>query len=381
MSRVVGDPQKGFALHGAGVPRISQYRDFRYTAPELIQQSILTPTPSTDVFAFFSLALDALRPFRNSPSHPRLATLDARIRWLKDYYSVIRNRPSADALYTLLIEEKIPNEARNYDELFDEFLLKKKAHPGSYTGSLQKVSTLIRRYPETSFAVGSASNTVRIHELLKLDYQTSLPYSWDRDKLKRVKKFNMSHDADDYITSFPPEIDRKWMNSLHRTFFGVVMDDNHNLRNSEQDYDEYQLEQKQLYEESIMFSNEARKTLLEENEFFSTRGVINELGRAGLRLQRDEVITLRRWGALLAIPDHDRWLYPRFQFQDGNLSPFILLAHERAIERTGMDPSAWTQLTFFSVPRHYLGDHALREVIWSARWQQRAEEVISNARL
>lgn len=378
ISRVTGNPYSGFALHGASVPRMSSYRDFRYTAPELIRDVHQRPSVNTDAYAFLNLVLDALRPFRNSAVYPDLARMDARARWLKDYYFAVSDRPTVSALREVLLDNQIPKEARQYDPLFDEALLARSTHADSFPRSLQNIAGYLNRYPETSFAISGESAAVRIHELFMLDAGSHSTYSRE-SKVNRVTKFNMAHSSGDFVEKFEPVIDKKWMNAIHRSIFGAILDDNHDVRNKDRLYSDEELHKKYEFDECVEFANEVRNALIEENTFFSTAGVINELARAGLRLTRSEIMIVRRWGGLIALPDHDRWIYPRFQFKDGILSPHVASHYDAAYARERVDMNPWNQLTFFSVARQRLGGHALKDVLWAARWREQVESVINGA--
>lgn len=381
ISRITGEPEKGFALHGAGVPSLSShYSDLRYVAPERIHNKDAPPTPDADIFAFLSLALDALRPFRNSRDHWALAKLDAQVRWLKDFFTVTQHRPTAQSLHTLLVEGIVPPDARSYDRLYDTFSERKSAFATSFPGSLKRIASMIKSYPETSYAVGNESSVIRLHELIRLDHRDQFPYSSFRASASPRPKELLEMESE--IHDFPNSIDQKWTNAIHRAYFGHVMDDAHEQRNAMVELTPQERELQELYLEELSYANEVRAALLTEHSFYSTHGVVEEFEKSGLTIGRREIVVLRRWGRILALPDHDRWLYPRFQFNDGYVSPLVAESHALHRERSGgIDPSPWSELTFFTVRRDTLGGRALKDVLWRPEALDKARHVVRQARV
>lgn len=187
---------------------------------------------------------------------------------------------------------------------------------------------------------------------------------------------------DYYIKDFGSELDSRWVNSIHLTHFGKPIDAEHHSRMERGDFSDDELVGKQIYERSLKHANEARLNLLGENEFYSTRGVIAELGRIGVELDGPGVTVARRWGKILAVPNHHRWLYPTFQFREGVLSPKVAEVRRVHADRSQAgSPSPWTELAFFSVPRKSLGGLALKDCIWTESLKRNVDRVIAEAEI
>lgn len=226
------------------------------------------------------------------------------------------------------------------------------------------------RCPETIVAVKDPKGKASLARWLAVDPSDRRSLYRGRDSRRPARHHKLMH------SEFPPggfrdDIDDLLLDGLHRGFYGFPREQGHDDRTHElklhgkvedPEWDE-------LYDQAVADLTEARAVLLSENLFLSTREVVELLSNGATAMGRDWLLLLRRWGHVLAIPDHGRWLYPEFQFRDGVISPFVFALHTRLREnrRTGIDADAWIQLTFWSTPADELHGRAPKELLWNQR--------------
>lgn len=381
----------------------------RYAAPERWLNPKALPTSSWDIYSFLVIASDVLRPYRGSRAALLLHNLDARVHWLLDYVYKTPKRPSAKELHSLLFDS-IPDAA--------EKLLRNLPHPGNllYTvgptipstlsarkarlsfrleiseNSLEEIISGIVTFPETAIALGGENsrnkiknlsriiafsdtrrdNRRRVYELLS-EVQNSivaLP-----SKMKKQLEFDSAH--------FPPSIDAAWQDSLHQLHFGFAMDEAHDERIAATELDAEQQIAREQFQDAIRLANTIRRRLLSADRYLTTAGVISEFSSTiAHRMNRESILVARRWGAILAIPDHERWLYPKFQFRDGQVSPFIARAFKRHRRlRHGREPNPWFELDFFHGKHDSLGGKAIATCLWDNQYGQEVARIIDESRV
>lgn len=127
---------------------------------------------------------------------------------------------------------------------------------------------------------------------------------------------------------------------------------------------------------------EARERLLDEHVFLSQKGAFKAMhAEPGLHYE-EGVEQLRQKGAVLAVPDHGRLLYPIFQFIDGKTSLWVPKVHNKFRKRSGSEtPSPWSELSFWSMRRDVLGGRALKSVVALDEYQEQIAYVVKNARV
>jgi hypothetical protein len=179
--------------------------------------------------------------------------------------------------------------------------------------------------------------------------------------------------------NFPDSIDERWRNSLHNMYFGSTIDDDHDARMENLTPENEQW--REIFASAVEGVNEARRVLLAENRFLSTQEAIGYLATKRLAIEREEFMVLRRWGNILAVPDHGRWLYPAFQFSRGTVSPYIKLVHDTLRDRYYQDPNPWIELTFWGIERDPLNGRSLKDVLWQQRMRRQVRYVIANAQI
>lgn len=374
--RVHGDirPEK-FGYHGddlflrdVGVRFSHSPKPGRYVAPELRADGGDPYTPAADIFAFLKVAGDLLKPYRGYTETPDLARLDAQVRWLQDYYFPRADRPSARELRLFLLDQRVPDAPHRRDRILvgvneRSSLFGRKARKAR----LMELQESLTKYPETMFAIDSSSGE-QIGRWLEV---TSRPRR-RRSRIHALGEFN----TDD----LPDTIDDRWVNGLHRLMFGFPMDADHQARMEHLDPE--RAAERALFLAAIETANRARDQLLHESRFISTREAISVLDGHGRNLGRDDFMILRRWGYILAVPDHGRWLYPDFQFAPGSFSPLIHRVHSALRKhRRGEDADPWVELSFWSTRREALGGAALKDVLWKDSMRNRIESVLAQAEI
>lgn len=113
--------------------------------------------------------------------------------------------------------------------------------------------------------------------------------------------------------------------------------------------------------ESIDFANKLRLELLSKVRCFSEDGLARLMTRPDLAVSADGVATLREWNYLLAVPDHGKWLYPAFQFDQASGAPFEVV-HE-VLEAFPENESPWTILSWWLTKHPKLQGHSPSEAL------------------
>ncbi len=184
--------------------------------------------------------------------------------------------------------------------------------------------------------------------------------------------------------SLPLEVDGIRANAHHRAIFGYPMDDGHDERISAMlpSLSEEDRVRHELFQVAIKCANEARKFLITEHHFLSTAEAIAALEHGPISADREAFLVMRRWGIILAVPDHGRWLYPAFQFNDGRVSPYVRQVHEKLRDQAGgVTPDPWNELTFWTLYREHLSNRSLQQVIWRQGDLHLARFIIDNAQI
>lgn len=395
--RDIGVPpyfKKNLHAHTENPNSASEFNDDyiprRYVPRERLINPELPPTASGDIWAFFSLALDALRPYRGSRAYEELESLDGKIRWLKECFDCVPKRPGASLIQKLLFGDFTKyqeNLFRQINQAVDKIAVvmgKNRA-----TSAASRIVTYFKKYPETNLAMSTKGRSKQIRRLFAL-IDSRRPKVYDRFGRKNdfyyvnafSAKENMELQKKFIPEQFPPEIDSLWKDQIHEDYFGFPLDSVHELRISATELSEEDQMYREMYLESVRHANEARAQLLEENQFLTTAGAIEELDGGKGRFSREDVLIARRWGTILAVPDHKRWLYPIFQFNDGRISSLVGLLHDMQTKHLdGAEPDPWDLLTFFSVRRKLLGGLALKDCLWEKGSAKISRYIIENALL
>ena len=359
-------------LRDVGTRLAGRYKDSRYVAPELLDGSRKAPSASTDVYAVLQVLGDVLQPFRGDPSSPALAALDARARWLHDYYFPRKDRPSAGDLHTLFITGTFKASSRNTDQFIDAYnsARKKRRRPWRDDTKIGDLGRFLSQYPETNFAVDGSPSGKRLAAWLATSGHIPSDGPGKRSWAPAADEFRRKPRSSG--------IDDDWLDLLHRNIFGFPRDAAHDERM--QDLPAARRQDRELFGAAVEAAEDARDALLRQHDFLSTREAIDALKSATVTLAREEFVVLRRWGFVLAVPDHGRWLYPAFQFRDGYVSRRVLHVHEKlSLQSGGQDPNPWVELTYWSVRRDALNGRCLADVLWQNRMNAPVDTVIANA--
>lgn len=195
------------------------------------------------------------------------------------------------------------------------------------------------------------------------------------------------------MDSLPKEIDAVQKDTLHRFYFGFPMDKGHDERGAGMYLDSDQESTRASYMAALGVLNRLRTRLLGEATYLTTAGVVDVVNKdivdelsQGLDCQSSEpqrvVRALARQGIILAIPDHDRWLYPSFQFEDGRISPFMQKVHNHFRNIAGdREPDRWHQLDFFLGHYKKLGNQAIASCLWDEEKAGAIRFIINDTRI
>lgn len=374
-------PGNRLAIRDVGVRYGTRYKEPRYVAPEILHDG-MPPSRSTDVYAFLTVAKALLEPFRNDGNEPELADLRARIGWLHDYLEPRWDRPSAQDLRDFLVSGT--HSTSNVDWFLDAYnsaLPYPQLNKAPRPSGLKDLGLYLKNYPETRFAIDGSESGKRLATWLARAESAprggatgASPHSE-----VRVLKWRRNHPKgrDFPRESFKLDVDHTWMNSIHRMLFGFPIDVDHEKRM--QQLPDEEIPKRQIFLAAIESATAARQTLLAEHDFLSTREAIEAMAGSGAELKRQEFMVLRRWGFVLAVPDHGRWLYPEFQFRKGFVSPRIREVHELLHTRRGHEPNPWSELDYWSAPRTSLRGMALYRTLWEERLRRNFDIVCERA--
>lgn len=356
----------------------------RYLPPERLDDETSAPTASSDIYAALSIALDALRPYRGSRAASSLANFDAQVRWIMDYYTPRPNRPSAGELHSLLFEKHSFSHLATIRDLDlakpDLLRVTNRANERAW----RSVKKEVAEFPESTLVLNGRLLSQRAAGLLHIagasriqDINSPTPAGPSDSRAQLVYSSQLCLQA----KSLPNEIDHLWRDALHQLHFGRPLDEDHDIRMSTQHLSSEELRQRQLYLASISRASEVRDDLLRSNRWLTTAGVVHELRRRRITMGREELLLARRWGMILAIPDHGRWLYPEFQFREGLVSGWIKASHDRHRElRNGSPPNPWLELSFFESRSPLLDDRRIRDCLWHERDNRRMQHLLNETR-
>lgn len=331
----------------------------RYVAPEVDDSRDSSQSQSADIFAFFKIAADLLQPYRSDPEHRDLARLDHQVRWMIDYFHYRAERPPVLEL-SRFMNNNTHYEGARLDAFLDRIARNKRRLKGKSTFiDLDATTRLLAAHPETRLMLAAPDSQRRLVDWLMLARTTPKPHN----KRRYPSALSRRH-VEFTRQNLPESIDDRWKNNIHRSMFGLDIDDEHDQRVASLSDPATELQQKR-YDSAVAVAEAVRNTLLNEHDFLSTHEVCELLSSESAPLRREEVTVLRQWGMLLAVPDHGRWLYPEFQFHDGAVSPMVLQVHEKLRERIdGASPDPWVELDYWSTERNDLGGEPLQKMVW-----------------
>ncbi|MCS5735091.1 serine/threonine-protein kinase [Herbiconiux daphne] len=342
-----------------------------YVAPELRGDARSRGTSAGDVYSFLRFARAILRPFRDAGGIGHISRLESQISWLFDA-SVAADpdeRPKAAELQKAF-ESGLMAAETSVDPFLDGF--------NSACRALKTANSSIRVTNAVAKAV-RADALASPETLLHLNEFTSRSLlTWRLlDKEMRIAHTRGYESPvrphEDGLTSvssseLPASIDDRWKNKIHRDFFGFGIGPDHDDRlTSPEALASYTPGLIQEYEQYVELSAILRDEILGRNDFIYTHDVAQRLSQVlGSEIRDVDVVVMRRWGWLLAVPDHDRWLYPVFQFDSasGLPSPIIRDVHDARVASVGSDADDWSTLAFWVQPLNRLGGNCPRDFLW-----------------
>jgi hypothetical protein len=345
-----------------------------YVAPELRSSSQSMGSMAGDVYSFLRLARSLLRPHMGSPE---MAHREAQWSWMFDaaYAALPAERPNAANLSLAFPRHGVLRTRTSIDSFLDGFNnAKMKLGSSDITwlghSNLRLSNSIAAR---VKLEIDRAPETI-----LFMDVDTSSRLlSWQTVDYAARRDYNSSHEFVNLqsrtktvvLEDLPKSIDDRWINRIHLDFYakGIGPDHDANLispgllsereRARDEDYNEYR-----------EMASRIRADLLIENSFMHTEEVASLLRDLEIEVHSLDVTVMRRWGYVLAVPDHDRWLYPVFQFDpaSGLPSPLIKIVNDARCKGRDSKPDEWATLSFWGQRIEALDGYAPCDLLWDA---------------
>lgn len=356
-----------------------------YVAPEHRNESSSRGSAPGDIYSFLRLAQALLRPHMGRPD---VAALETQWSWMVDAASVAEpsERPSANDLLEVFPRDQIAPIPRLGNRFLDGFNAAKAqldTHPLTWLGEtahltndvVLEIKKVIDLHPETVIFL-SEESARRILTWRAIDLGANSIDTRINDQFNGKQEFeSLSREL------FNQGIDDRWMNQIHVDFYGKGIgpdhEDNlvsvHERAVEQRNYDD-------KYYEYLGLACKVRETLLSEHAFMHTADVVSHFGSIGVELAPLDIVVLRRWGYLLAVPDHDRWLYPTFQFSPTTGFPSSLIMEVNEVRRRDRDSDVdeWATLSFWGEPAVALDGRPPRTLIWDDESHARLRKYIKD---
>lgn len=324
-----------------------------YVAPEL-RDGERRGSTSGDVYSFALLAAELLRPFRGDHRDPAAARLERKFSWLSSYCYVAspEERPTAKAVLDLFFRES----DRPGVELAASFVDERSAILHASMPSTSSIQGILNRFGECRLMAPQAIERLRAY----LEASKSNSPFEALDGLASQSDGRSIRFADK--DQLPSGIDSRWKTNVHRLHFGIGIDRDHAERTRVRPLQPELVLRDKLYDEHLAYSDEIRREILHKNEFLYTDDVVSLLSLKVPGAKPTEVATLRNSGMILAVPDHNRWLYPAFQFTgDGRVNPCVSEVNRVLTHPNGIAEHEWSVLALWSLPQEAFGGVSLKD--------------------
>lgn len=331
------------------------------------------PSFAADVYAFGKLAQRMLGTYRwdnrDLPAkYPRLRS--EQFEWILDFCTTVKphDRPSVDVLVDVLFGDAHATAleaARRASQAADwtiGFLaqhtgLPRRAAAVVVESASTRLNQLTERFPETQIALLPEFRAERLLFHLCLDILDEDDHNTQhKSKLNRPDVVKVDKEL-----LLRKKIDAVWRDRLHRLHFSKALDPLHEERMAQLEAQGDPLPGRASYLAHIEASNIARRGLITANSFLYTAEVAELLSTDTRPVSEADVTVLRRWGQILAVPDHGRWLHPTFQFDLERHRPSPLILEVSDYFNDADDK--WGELAWWGVGRTYLGGRALSAVL------------------
>lgn len=311
---------------------------------------------------------------RDLPAVHGLAT--DSFEWVLDYYAAVRDeRPAAEevinATFGIVSAGQSP-ALQAADQRIRTTLEELRSSGSAQSLSPDRgayLSSRLSRYPETSLYASSKRRVEHALRLLDLVIGKADCYPKER----------MINNFSEFASVKAPygEIDDEWRDRLHRAHFGEPLDLDHERRMRAAENSGEDLPGRENYLRHLAVAAMFRADLLRRVPMAHTDQVVEIMQTGFPDMAVQDVVTLRRWGDILAVRDHGRWLYPTFQFGSNGM-PHDLIGV--ASESFGESSDKWTDISWWAVARRSLGGVALMDVIGTRKGAESVGRALESAR-
>jgi hypothetical protein len=189
------------------------------------------------------------------------------------------------------------------------------------------------------------------------------------NKVRRLKMGGMG--GREYL-NLQPQMDDEFTAFIRAGFEGGGVAFSPEEDRDAEDQDQYELPaaSKATIARAVKIAAETRKqALIESGGLVWSEDVAALLAPSIPGITVDEVRLMREQGLLLAVKDHDRNVYPLFQFERGTSLPFREI--EVANEHLSENGSSWSALFWWTQPNPFLNGERPCESLLSGRETQR----------
>jgi serine/threonine protein kinase len=345
-----------------------------YVAPEARNAEAKT---ASDIFSFGKLAQRLLGPYLWDSRELPGGLQSDQLEWILDFATVADpdERPTAAQIRTLFTESRphgerpvVQSAIRAAAKLATASLADSATTfevERAVASAVDALHSRLSRFEETQLAFYSRKRAARLLKWIVIDSNPDL--SHNRAQQNSGKK-NVAH-LERHPQSFPESIDLVWQDRIHRLYFGQPIpldgDTNEQLVKPES----ARAKRRESYLAQVALASRIRRAMLERDTYLHSGEVAAQMSRNSTVAVAD-IAALRRWGDILAVADHGRWLYPAFQFDDHGLPrPEIAQVNRRFGE-----DDRWDVLSWWHLPLTDLGGGRLMEVIDTPEGQKLFKE-------
>jgi hypothetical protein len=146
----------------------------------------------------------------------------------------------------------------------------------------------------------------------------------------------------DYVKTHPETIDQYWLDRLNADHESLQFSKKE-IRESKKSRVKLRSETQKEFQDRIEFMNAWRKESLERNKFLDQRGILK-------LVPEEQLLGLIDQGAIIGLADHDRILYPAYQFDPSTKRPYEVIARLIELCSQTEDVHAWEPHMFFELP-------------------------------
>jgi hypothetical protein len=335
-----------------------------YVAPEARNAEA---RPASDIFSFGKLAQRLLGPYLwDSRELPGGLQTD-QLEWILDFATVADpdERPTAAQIRTLFTESRPHNQRpvvqsaiRAAAKLATTSLADSATAIEvelAVTNAVEQLHARLARFEETQLAFYSQNRAARLLKWIVVDSNRELAHNQahQTNGKKHVAQLEQQPRA------FPESIDLVWRDRIYRLYFNgqpIPLEQDAHARSPRAG--SARAKRRESYLAQVALASRVRAAMLERDAYLYSGEVAAQMSRNS-SLAVADIAALRRWGDVLAVADHGRWLYPAFQFDDEGL-PRPEIAE---VNRRFGEDDRWDVLSWWHLPLLDLDGRRLMEVI------------------